>query len=233
MVRAQPKPIEAAELPALRLPPEMELTDALLLELSELNEAWRLERTASGELSMTLPSFPLSSSIHVDLNYQLFGWSLAIREGRLFDAEIGIVLPDSALTMPDAAWFDAAQAAQIDEHDFIRIAPAFVLEVRSASQTLVKQQDKMERWMVNGVRLGLARRSHSGDRLDLPAGRGARAPGAPAAGQRRAGAARLRSDVRADLAVGRVYNSLPPQQGDGMLRVGGRLGCGVGWRAGG
>lgn len=154
MVRAQPKPSEAAELPALRLPPEMELTDALLLELSELNEAWRLERTASGELSMTLPSFPLSSSIHVDLNYQMFGWSLAIREGRLFDAEIGIVLPDSALTMPDAAWFDAAQAAQIDEHDFIRIAPAFVLEVRSASQTLVKQQDKMERWMVNGVRLG-------------------------------------------------------------------------------
>ena len=163
MVQAQPKPIEAAEvahgaapaeLPALRLPPEIELTDALLLELSELNEAWRLERTADGELSMTLPSFPLSSGIHVDLNYQMFGWSLVVREGRLFDAEIGIVLPDSALTMPDAAWFDAAQAAQIDEHDFIRIAPAFVLEVRSASQTLVKQQDKMERWMANGVRLG-------------------------------------------------------------------------------
>ena len=163
MVQAQPKPIEAAEvahgaapaeLPALRLPPEIELTDALLLELSELNEAWRLERTAAGELSMTLPSFPLSSGIHVDLNYQLFGWSLVVREGRLFDAEIGIVLPDSTLTMPDAAWFDAAQAAQIDEHDFIRIAPAFVLEVRSASQTLVKQQDKMERWMANGVQLG-------------------------------------------------------------------------------
>ena len=163
MVQAQPKPIEAAEvahgaapaeLPALRLPPEIELTDALLLELSELNEAWRLERTAAGELSMTLPSFPLSSGIHVDLNYQMFGWSLVVREGRLFDAEIGIVLPDSTLTMPDAAWFDAAQAAQIDEHDFIRIAPAFVLEVRSASQTLVKQQDKMERWMANGVQLG-------------------------------------------------------------------------------
>ena len=163
MVHAQPKPIEAAEaaygaapaeLPALRLPPEIELTEALLLELSELNEAWRLERTAAGELSMTLPSFPLSSGIHVDLNYQMFGWSLVVREGRLFDAEIGIVLPDSTLTMPDAAWFDAAQAAQIDEHDFIRIAPAFVLEVRSASQTLVKQQDKMERWMANGVRLG-------------------------------------------------------------------------------
>lgn len=160
MVQAQLKPIEAArrgapgEMPTLRLPPEIELTDALLLELSELNEAWRLERTADGELSMTLPSFPLSSGIHVDLSYQLFGWSLVIREGRLFDAEIGIVLPDSTLTMPDAAWLDAAQAAQIDEHDFIRIAPAFVLEVRSASQTLATQQDKMERWMANGVRLG-------------------------------------------------------------------------------
>ena len=141
-------------LPALRLPARVEVTDDFLAEIGALNDCWRFERTAEGALAMTLPSFPLSSGIHADLGYQLFGWSLEVGAGRVFDAELGIALLDGSLRMPDAAWFDAAQAAEIDEGSFVRGAPAFVLEVRSSSQSIEQQQEQMEVWMANGSRLG-------------------------------------------------------------------------------
>jgi Uma2 family endonuclease len=41
-----------------------------------------------------------------------------------------------------------------DLKHFLRIVPAFIIELHSESQTLAESKAKMEMWMANGVKLG-------------------------------------------------------------------------------
>lgn len=59
---------------------------------------------------------------------------------------------------PDAAWIlsDRWQTLSPEQQaSFAPIAPDFVMELRSSSDTLTSLQEKMEEYMANGVRLGL------------------------------------------------------------------------------
>lgn len=151
---AAPRHEAVFELPALRLPPEVELTDELLLRLSAINDEWRLERTAEGELSMTLPAEQRSAGVHFELCGQLGRWIIEGGGGRGFESAIGCRLLDGSVREPDGCWIDDEHAARQLEDGFIVGAPAFVLEVRSRFDSVERQQEKMERWMANGTRLG-------------------------------------------------------------------------------
>lgn len=142
------------ELPALRLPPEIELTDDLLLRLSAVNDGWRLERTAEGELSLALPDGQWSAGVHFEICTQLGVWIIGGGGGRGFESAIGCRLLDGSVREPDGCWIDDEHAARQLEDGFIVGAPAFVLEVRSRHDLVERQQEKMERWMANGTRLG-------------------------------------------------------------------------------
>ncbi len=142
------------ELPALRLPPEIELTDDLLLRLSAVNDGWRLERTAEGELSLALPDGQRSAGAHFEICGQLGRWIIGGGGGRGFESAIGCRLLDGSVREPDGCWIDDEHAARQLEDGFIVGAPAFVLEVRSRHDSVERQQEKMERWMANGTRLG-------------------------------------------------------------------------------
>jgi Uma2 family endonuclease len=59
---------------------------------------------------------------------------------------------------PDTAWIqhDRWQALSAEQQaSFAPIAPDFVIELRSISDTLTSLQTKMQEYMDNGVRLGL------------------------------------------------------------------------------
>ena len=142
------------ELPALRLPPEIELTDDLLLRLSAANDGWRLERTAEGELSLALPAEQRSAGAHFEICGQLGRWIVGGGDGRGFESAIGCRLLDGSVREPDGCWIDDEHAARQLDDGFIVGAPAFVLEVRSRYDSVERQREKMERWMANGTRLG-------------------------------------------------------------------------------
>jgi Uma2 family endonuclease len=67
-------------------------------------------------------------------------------------------LPNGATRSPDAAWMKLDRwNALTDEQkaSFASICPDFVIELRSASDTLKDLKEKMQEYIENGVRLGL------------------------------------------------------------------------------
>jgi len=75
----------------------------------------------------------------------------------LFDSNGGFFLPDSSMLNPDAAYVHPDKLMGLTRDDltgFPYLCPDFVVELLSISDSLSKAQQKMERWIENGVSLG-------------------------------------------------------------------------------
>lgn len=147
-----------AALPVLRFPPECPLTDDLLLQISSLNDGWRFERDAEGALVVNFPAGGESSETESEFTTQLRLWWRRYREGRVYSASVGIRRPDGSVRQPDAAWISAERLGALsraERRGLIAAIPDFVVEVRSPSDQLAAQQDKMAEWIRFGVRLGV------------------------------------------------------------------------------
>ena len=169
MVQAPAKPAPApsdapilsadlAEAPpiALRLPPQWELTDERVIELGESNELLIFERTAEGVLQIGFPSGFETGRNELSVGSQIANWRFERDLGEATGATSGYSLPDGALLVPDAAWIsdERLEGVESEPTQPMPAVPDFVVEVRSLSQNIRDQQEKMERWMANGVRLG-------------------------------------------------------------------------------
>ena len=131
-------------------------TDERLTELTERNETLCFERTAEGALNISFPSGIETSGYEFELSTELAIWWRTHRRGLARGATAGHSLPDGSLLVPDASWTSDERLEGLDLQPSkpIPAAPDFVAEVRSRSQHLENQQDKLEQWMANGVRLG-------------------------------------------------------------------------------
>jgi Uma2 family endonuclease len=73
------------------------------------------------------------------------------------DSSGGFYLSDDSILSPDAAYVTPKTQKQIArgrKTAFFPVCPDFVVELLSRSDTLAQTQDKMERWIANGVQLG-------------------------------------------------------------------------------
>ena len=140
----------------LRLPPQWALTDECLILLGERNESLSFERTREKVLNISFPSGIEASGHEFELSGELSIWWRTHRRGLARGATAGHSLPDGSLLVPDASWTSDERLENLDLQPSkpIPAAPDFVVEVRSRSQGLEEQQDKMQQWMANGVRLG-------------------------------------------------------------------------------
>ena len=141
----------------LRLPAEWTLTEDILLEICALNEGWNFETTAAGELViMPGTGFDNTERAH-EIAADLVNWKRAGGAGRS-GGEAGMVhLPDGILRAPDVCWVSPERLSERPEdYDgvLIPVCPDFVVEIRSQSDSVARQQEKMEQWMAYGVRLG-------------------------------------------------------------------------------
>ena len=139
----------------LRLPDEWSLRDECVIQLGECNELLGFERTAEGALQINFPpGFP-SSEAEGAVGAQIIAWRFAEDSGRATPGTGGYSLPDGSLLVPDAAWIsdERLEGIEIKPTKPMPAAPDFVLEVRSFPQDIRDQQDKLEQWMANGVRL--------------------------------------------------------------------------------
>ncbi|MCU0542160.1 MAG: Uma2 family endonuclease [Oscillatoriaceae cyanobacterium Prado104] len=126
--------------------------------LALANPDLRLERTAKGELIVNPPTGGESGNRNLSISGQLDRWcELNENLGKGFDSSTGFILPNGARRSPDASWvnqtrWDALTATE--RKGFVPLCPDFVVELRSASDSLPTLQEKMREYRENGARLG-------------------------------------------------------------------------------
>jgi len=133
------------------------LTDEEFERMCEQTKLGSLERTKEGTITVNAPAGGMTSSGNIEISRQLANWWIRHRRGRVFDSSGGFFLPDGSMLSPDAAYVTAAQLKGLTRKDLARLprlAPAFIVELRSDSDRLRKVAEKMETWIANGVVLG-------------------------------------------------------------------------------
>ena len=122
------------------------------------NPELRIERSALGEITIMPSAFSDTGNRNLKISQQVANWADSDGTGEVFDSSAGFTLPNGATRSPDTSWILAARwNALTDEQkaSFAPIVPDFVIELRSASDTLKSLQEKMQEYIENGVRLGL------------------------------------------------------------------------------
>jgi Uma2 family endonuclease len=134
----------------------IQFTDEQFFELCSANRDMRFERSAAGELIIMAPTGWGTGNKNAELGIDLGIWNRQTGLGKVFDSSTGFRLPNGADRSPDASWVskDRLEALNPDPAKFLPLAPDFVAELRSQSDTLKLLQTKMQEYIENGVRLG-------------------------------------------------------------------------------
>jgi Uma2 family endonuclease len=127
-------------------------------EFCYLNPDLRIERTTQGEVIVMPPAFADTGNRNFKIIAQLGNWSDQDGTGEGFGSSTGFTLPNGAIRSPDAAWIKLDRWNSLTDEQkasFSSICPDFVIELRSAIDTLNDLKEKMQEYIENGVRLGL------------------------------------------------------------------------------
>jgi Uma2 family endonuclease len=141
----------------ISLDPVGALTDEAFYQLCRAKPDVKFERSAQGELIITSPTGGESGRRNADITIDLGIWNRQTQLGYTFDSSTCFKLPNKAERSPDAAWVERSrwEALSPEQREkFPPIAPDFVIELRSASDSLPPLQAKMQEYQANGVRLG-------------------------------------------------------------------------------
>lgn len=98
-----------------------------------------------------------SGNREMSLGGELYLWNKQMKLGEVFSSSTIFKLPGGGDRSPDAAWIERSrwQALTPEQRQkFPPIAPDFVIELRSRTDSLEILQEKMEEYMSSGVRLG-------------------------------------------------------------------------------
>ena len=132
------------------------MTDDEFFRFCQDNPDLRLERNSHGEIVITSPTGTLSGNRSGRIFGALYVWNEEYRLGEVFDSSTGFRLPDGSVLSPDAAWVPRAtwEALSREEQEkFAPVCPAFLVELKSPSDSLRALQEKMLVWIENGTRL--------------------------------------------------------------------------------
>lgn len=131
-------------------------TPAQFQDLCDTNRDLRLELTSTGELIVLAPTGWGTSKRNFNTIGYLWAWNQQTKLGEAFESSGVFILPNGAQRSPDVAWVEKSRIAALnpDPNKFLPLAPDFVIELRSASDSLSKLQAKMQEYRDNEVRLG-------------------------------------------------------------------------------
>jgi Uma2 family endonuclease len=141
----------------LQLQPAIALTEDQFYEFCQLNQDFRIERNAAGELVIMPPTGSETDERNFNLVGQLWVWTKQDGTGVGFGSSGGFTLPNGAVRSPDAAWIKRDRWEAIPSElrkKFAPICPEFVIELRSETDNLRILQDKMQEYIDNGTQLG-------------------------------------------------------------------------------
>ncbi len=136
----------------------LKLTQEQFYDLCVANPEQPLELTSTGVLIIMSPVGGESGKRESNLGSQLYVWNEISQLGEVFSSSTIFKLPLGSQRSPDVAWVELSRwnALSIDDREkFPPLAPDFVIELRSRTDSLSDLQDKMLEYRDNGVRLGL------------------------------------------------------------------------------
>jgi len=141
----------------INLNPVIKLTDDQFYQLCRSNTDVKLERNELGELIVMPPTGGETGKCNSEMNADFVIWNRQTKLGEVFDSSTCFKLPNGADRSPDVSWIrqDRWDALTPEEREkFPPIAPDFVLELMSPTDTLKETQAKMQEYMDNEVKLG-------------------------------------------------------------------------------
>lgn len=139
------------------MPPSTQLTGQQFYHLCLTNPDLKIKQTSQRELIFNPPTGGETGKRNATLTSRFVIWNESANLGEVFDSSTCFKLPNGANRSPDVAWVCQdrwnAHTSEASEK-FPPIAPDFVLELMSPSDTLTVTQAKMHEYTDNGVRLG-------------------------------------------------------------------------------
>lgn len=138
---------------------ERRLTREEFIALAERFPKFRMERERDGKTTIMSPVKFGSGKRELHVGYYLTKWWDDSGEvGEVFGPNTGIELADTSMKSPDCGWISperlAQNKAEDEDGEFLRVAPDFVIEIRSQADSLAKLKRKMANsWIANGVTL--------------------------------------------------------------------------------
>lgn len=133
------------------------LSDEQFYQLCQINENWKLEQTAKGELLIMPAVGAISGNRESDLNADVVIWNRQTKLGKVFSSSTIFILPNGAKRSPDVAWITNKRwqtLSQEEKEKFAPICPDFVIELRSRTDSMSQLQEKMQEYLDSGLRLG-------------------------------------------------------------------------------
>jgi Uma2 family endonuclease len=133
------------------------LTDEQFYQLCIHNPELTIERSAEGILIVMSPVGGDSGSREADYITDLNIWNRQSGLGKVFSSSTLFRLPGGGDRFPDAAWIERSRWEALtpeQRQKFPPIAPDFVIELRSRTDSLQPLQEKMQEFMNSGVKLG-------------------------------------------------------------------------------
>ncbi|MBW4603717.1 MAG: Uma2 family endonuclease [Calothrix sp. FI2-JRJ7] len=135
----------------------VKLTDDQFYQLCQDNPDIKFERNQWGELVVMPPTGGEAGKRNACVIADFVIWNRQTKLGEVFDSSTCFKLPNGADRSPDVSWiqlerWNALTDAQREK--FPPIAPDFVLELMSPSDSLSETQAKMREYIEAKVRLG-------------------------------------------------------------------------------
>ena len=133
------------------------ITDEQFYQVCRDNADLKFERNAVGEILVMSPIGGETGIRNFDIIGQFWAWNNSYQLGYCFDSSTCFKLPNGANRSPDVAFVVKERWEQLSRKErevFPPIAPDFVLELMSPSDSLKDAQDKMQEYLDNGVKLG-------------------------------------------------------------------------------
>jgi Uma2 family endonuclease len=142
----------------LHFQPFMEkLSDEEFYEFCRVNDEWRIERTAEGDIIIMPPTGGKTGNRNFKLIGQFYSWVERDGKGKGFDSSTVFTLPNKAQRSPDLAWVSNKRWQTLtgkQQEKFPPLCPDFVVELRSRTDSLKRLQAKMQEYLENGAQLG-------------------------------------------------------------------------------
>jgi Uma2 family endonuclease len=135
----------------------VKMTDDQFYQLCQDNPELKLERNQWGELIVMSPTGGETGKRNAKMTARFVLWNEQTELGEVFDSSTCFKLPNGPDRSPDVSWiqverWNALTASQREK--FPPIAPDFVLELMSPSDSLSETQAKMQEYMAAKVKLG-------------------------------------------------------------------------------
>ncbi len=126
-------------------------------DFCEENRDLRIERTKEGDVIIMPPAYSETGGKNFDIAVDFGIWARQDGTGKGFDSSTGFTLPNGATRSPDVSWVRLERWNALPKEKrqkFAKIAPDFVIELRSETDRLKDLQKKMREYIENGVQLG-------------------------------------------------------------------------------